>query len=215
MRGAPIAGPSAREETLKEIGVQEVVIRDRLSFELEKLVRYFVKYFPVLVAVFAAIYIPYRIAMALGMGDDLETMPDWIGITGMGIAIAALIFGKFIRGRSGWTATLIFVAWFILSPDFVSRSEQVNLDDARVTGSLQGWARQVSYCKKATATLEPEGTIDAATIGNMVEQCNRKEKSFLGLVANSTDEQLDSICSANFRAMHGPYVDAVCTSRNL
>ena len=109
-----------------------------MAVEFEILGRHFYKYFPVLVTVFAAFYIPYRIAMALGMGDDLETMPDWIGITSMGIAIAALIFGKFIRGRIGWSAALIFVGWFILSPDFVSHGEQANLDDARVTRSLQG-----------------------------------------------------------------------------
>jgi len=220
--GAPIAEPSAREktlgpreETLKEIGVGEVIIRDRVAVEFEILARHFVKYFPVLVAVFAAIYIPYRIAMELGMGDDLETMPDWIGITGMGIAIAVLILGKFIRGRIGWTAAIIFVGWFILSPDFVSRGEQANLDDARVIGNLQLLARQVNTCKTRTALMKQQGTADTASFNTFVEQCDDNEKRFLDLVASSTDEQLNSICTAGFRANVGPVVDAACTSRNL
>ena len=220
--GAPIAEPSAREttlgareEALKEIGVQEVIVRDRTAVEFEILWRHFYKYFPVLVTVFAAFYIPYRIAMALGMGDDLETMPDWIGITSMGIAITAMIFGKFIRGRIGWTAAITFVAWFILSPDFVSRGEQANGEDERVIRNLQLFARQVNTCKTRTALMKQQVTVDTVSVNRLVEECDDNEKRFLDLVAGSTDEQLNSICSADFRATVGPVVDAACTSRNL
>lgn len=220
--GVPIAGPRSgektpgdREEVLKEMGVQEVIVRDRLGVEFEILGRHIKKYFPVLVAVFASLYIPYRIAMELGMGDDLETMPDWIGITGMGIAIAALIFGKFIRGRIGWAAAIIFVAWFILSPDFVSRGEQANLDDSAVIRNLQQSARQVYSCKTRTALIRQQGNANTASFNTLVEQCDEHEKKFLDLVAGSTDKQLNSICAADFRTNVGAVVDAACTSRNL
>jgi len=177
--------------------------------------RNFVKYFPVLVTVFAAFYIPYRIAMALGMGDDFESVPFWIRSTSLGIAIAALIFGKFIRGRIGWTAAIIFVAWFILSPDFVSRGEQANLDDRKVIGNLELLARQVYSCKRRTALIIRQGNGDTASFNTLVEQCDDTEQRFLDLVANSTDEQLNSICSADFRVNVGAVVDAACTGRNL
>ncbi len=178
----------------------------------EELGRKTVEYFPILVAVFASIYIPYRIAMALGMGDDLETMPHWIGIVGTCIGIAALVFRKFILGRIGWIATLIFVTWFILSPDFVSRVEQARLDNNSVIRTLEAYAQSVTSCKRM---MTKQGSISTATFNTMVEQCNDREKKFLEIVASSTDEQLNSICRAKFRATLAPAVVAVCTSRNL
>jgi len=210
--GAPIAGPSAREnppgdreEVLKEIGVQEVIVRDRVAVEFEILGRHFVKYFPVLVTVFAAFYIPYRIAMELGMGVDFDSMPDWIGFTSMGVAIATLIFGKFIRGRIGWAVAVVFVAWFILSPDFVSRGEQVKLDHDRMIRQLQSYGQSVRSCKQNPPLKE-----------HLKEQCGEYEKIFLDLVAKSTDEQLSSICDkASFYRSLDPAVEAACTGGNL
>jgi len=174
-----------------------------------------VKYFPVLVTVFAAFYIPFRIAMALEMGDDFETMPDWIGITGMCIAIAAMIFGKFIRGWIGWAASIIFVAWFILSPDYVSRDEQAKLDHNAAIWILQQTARNVNICRKRIASLIQQGNGGTVVFNQLVEQCDGSEKNFLDLVASGTDEQLNSICTDSFRATEGPVVDAVCANRNL
>jgi len=220
--GAPIAEPSApektlgaREETLKEMGVGQVIVRDRVGVEFEILFGNIIKYFPVLVTVFAAFYIPFRIAMALEMGDDFESMPNWIGGTSIGIGITAMIFGKFIRGWIGWAAAIIFVAWFILSPDFVSRGEQARLDDAKVIRNLRNLGVTVYSCKTRTALIKQQGNADKAGFDTLVKQCDDSERSFLDLVASSTDEQLNSICTTEVRMHVGTVVDVACTSRNL
>ena len=137
--GAPISEPRVREEIRKEVGVQQVVIRNPVMVASEEMGRNIVKYFPVLVAIFAAIYIPYRIAMALGLGDDIETMPDWIGIVGMGIAIAAMIFGKFIRRRIGWIAALVLWLGLFYLPISSRAANRRKSITTRWSGPLKAW----------------------------------------------------------------------------
>ena len=137
--GAPISEPRVREEIRKEVGVQQVVIRNPVAVAAEEMGRNIVKYFPVLVAVFAAIYIPYRIAMALGLGDDIETMPDWIGIVGMGIAIAAMILGSSSgAGLAGLPPLFLWLGLFYLPISSRAANRRKSIT-TRWSGPLKAW----------------------------------------------------------------------------
>jgi len=99
--------------------------------------------------------------------------------------------------------------------DLFGEGYDLTPDDEQVISTLLNLGQLLDRCKTRTADLERRGHADKEGFKTAVKQCDVHERSFLDLVASSTDEQLRGFCATDWLWRLPAVVGAACTSRDF
>ncbi len=228
--GAPVAEPKVREnvrekvrESVQEkvrenyqekVVVQEVVIRNRLSYEFEKLFTFlFINWSIFVLMFFNAWFIPNQIRKYFGLSIE-DDYSKYMGVVGLLVVIVILIFRKRLAGLIGQIIAAILIAGAIWGPDILAPEERAVKQARDEFKPLLHAALKVG-CWERLEWMEEKGAIFDKD--DMIEQCDADEARFVELAESSSDIMVAKLCNPRFggSARNSPVVDDFCKSRSL
>lgn len=212
--GAPtVAAPlPAHSAGNKDDGIQEVVVRDRVSYEVEKgvggLVAFLLDYLPHLtIAVFGFLTVK-QLGIGMGLGDTIDNLPIWVVLLASVPLVLVLVFRRRLQTWVGWVPALLLLGWwFFLAPSGLLSNKSFDRG-VELTEYIGRCDQTDQLVERGISNPTEEQRAEA------VARCSTLREEFTGLFAAASTEMKRDICyrvTATGKRAMSQQVDSACS----